>query len=172
MRLRGHVYRAHHPRWAFAPNSGQGAALHGGRFNPKGMEALYTARRLETAWLEAQQAFPFKAQPMTVCAYEVDCAGMIDLTGPAERSRVGIAEADLACAWEDMASRGATPPTWSLSQRLHAAGSSGVLVRSYAAGAGPRDVNAVFWRWTDAPPHRVRAVDDADRLPKDDASWR
>ena len=172
MRLTGQVYRAHHPRWAFAPASGQGAALHGGRFNPKGLAALYTSRRMETAWLEAQQAFPFKAQPMTLCAYAVDCADVADLTDPAERSRLGIAEADLACAWEDIAARGAIPPSWDLALRLLAAGASGILVRSFAAAAGPRDVNAVFWRWADAPPHRVRAVDDADRLPKDDSSWR
>lgn len=82
MRLTGLVYRAHHPRWAFAPDSGVGAAIDGGRFNSIGMPVLYTSRRFETAWLEAQQAFPFKAQPMTLCAYEVDCADILDLTDP------------------------------------------------------------------------------------------
>lgn len=66
MRFIGLVYRAHNPRWAFAPNSGEGAALTGGRFNPPGVLALYTSLRFEIAWLEAQQAFPFKAQPMTM----------------------------------------------------------------------------------------------------------
>jgi RES domain-containing protein len=67
------LYRAHNPRWAFAPTSGRGAALYGGRFNPAGTPALYTSMRPETAWLEAQQGFPFKPQPLTLCAYEVDC---------------------------------------------------------------------------------------------------
>lgn len=53
-RFRGLVYRAHAPRWATAPLSGEGAARHGGRFNPIGMAALYTALGLETAWTEAQ----------------------------------------------------------------------------------------------------------------------
>ena len=57
MRLTGFIYRAHNPRWAFAPDSGQGAAFAGGRFNSVGMPALYTSLRFETAWLEAQQAF-------------------------------------------------------------------------------------------------------------------
>ena len=56
------VYRAHHPRWAFDPVSGEGARRHGGRFNRPGTPALYTALRMETAWLEAQQGFAFKAQ--------------------------------------------------------------------------------------------------------------
>ncbi len=42
MRLRTTVYRAHNPRWSFAPLSGADAARYGGRFNPTGMEALYT----------------------------------------------------------------------------------------------------------------------------------
>ncbi|MGY2046569.1 RES family NAD+ phosphorylase [Methylobacterium sp. JK268] len=172
MRLVGTVYRAHHPRWAFAPASGEGAALHGGRFNPKGVAALYTARRLETAWLEAQQGFPFKAQPMTVCAYAVDCADLLDLTDPAERDGQGVAAEDLACPWEDLSLRGATPPSWVLAARLIGAGAAGIVVPSFAPGAGPDDANVVFWRWGDAHPHRVRVVDDAGRLPRDESSWR
>lgn len=172
MRLVGEVYRAHHPRWAYRPTSGHGAALHGGRFNPRGVEALYASRRLETAWLEAQQGFPFKAQPMTICAYEVDCEDVVDLTDGRERRRWRIGDADLSCPWEDLAARGQTPPSWTLANRMIAEGRAGILVPSFAPGAGPGDVNAVFWRWSDAPPHQVRVVDDTGRLPRDDASWR
>jgi hypothetical protein len=77
------VYRAYNPRWAFAPDSGHGAATAGGRFNPVGMPALFTALIFETVWLVAQQAFPFKAQPMTLCAHEVDCEDILDLTDTA-----------------------------------------------------------------------------------------
>lgn len=173
IRLTGLVYRAHHPRWAFEPSSGRGAALHGGRFNPKGMEALYTARRLETAWLEAQQGFPFKAQPMTMCAYAVDCDDIVDLTDGAEVDRLEIVATDLSCAWEDLASRGQLPPTWALARRLMQEGVAGILVPSFAPGAIPGvDVNAVFWRWSADPPHQVRVIDDAGRLPSNDRSWR
>ena len=112
MKLTGFVYRAHNPRWAFAPDSGQGAASVGGRFNPVGMPALYTALRFETAWLEAQQAFPFKAQPMTLCAYDVACEDVLDLTDTATLAVHGIAPADLACPWKDMSTRGIKPPSW------------------------------------------------------------
>jgi RES domain-containing protein len=37
LRLTGLVYRAHNPRWSFAPYSGEGAARYGGRFNPVGV---------------------------------------------------------------------------------------------------------------------------------------
>lgn len=172
MRLTGLVHRAHHPRWSWQPTSGEGAARHGGRFNPKGLPALYTSRRLETAWLEAQQAFPFKAQPMTMVAYHVDCTDMFDLTDAAERDRLGIAIADLACAWEDLASRGLEPPSWTLAKRLIEKGAAGIIAPSFAAGAGPDDVNVVFWRWADVAPHQVSVIDDTGRLPRDDRSWR
>lgn len=171
MRLTAAVYRALHPRWAFEPLSGKGAALFGGRFNPKGTEALYTSLRLETAWLEAQQGFAFKAQPMTVCGYETDCEDIADLTDPSERARLGVHAAELSCAWEDLAARRLMPPSWAVASRLMAGGVAGILVPSFAPGATAHDVNAVFWRWSDAPPHIVRVIDHHGRLPKDDRSW-
>ncbi len=159
MRLTGLVYRAHNPRWAFAPDSGQGAALTGGRFNPVGMPALYTARRFETAWLEAQQAFPFKAQPLTLCAYAVDFGAVLDLTDAATLATHGIDPADLACAWKDLSMRGIKPPSWTVTERLVAA--------SFASGATAADVNVVVWSWAPVPPHQVRVIDNEDRLPRD-----
>ncbi len=172
MKLTGFVYRAHNPRWAFAPDSGQGAASAGGRFNRAGMPALYTARRFETAWLEAQQAFPFKAQPMTLCAYEVDCEDILDLTNPATLAAHGITPADLACAWKDLSTRGIKPPSWEIAQRLVESGTAGIIVPSFAKGADATDGNVVFWDWAPHPPHQVRVIDDDRRLPKDASSWR
>lgn len=172
MKLTGFVYRAHNPRWAFAPDSGQGAASAGGRFNPVGMPALYTSLRFETAWLEAQQAFPFKAQPMTLCAYEVDCEDVLDLTDAATLAANGINPADLACPWKDFSTRGIKPPSWEIAERLVAAGTAGAIVPSFAKGAVAADMNVVFWDWAPDPPHQVRVVDDSGRLPKDASSWR
>ena len=172
MRLTGVVYRAHTPRWAFAPDSGQGAALTGGRFNAVGTPALYTSLRFETAWLEAQQAFAFKAQPLTLCAYAVECEDVLDLTDPAVLAEHGIAPDELACPWKDLATRGLTPPSWALARRLTAYGIAGIIVPSYASGATAADRNAVFWSWAPEPPHQVRVIDDLLRLPRDDRSWR
>ncbi len=93
----GLVYRAHHPRWAFAPASGEGAARHGGRFNPRGTPALYTSLDPRTAWMEAQQGLPFKAQPMTLVGYRIGCERIVDLTDPAVLATCAIEAATLAC---------------------------------------------------------------------------
>ncbi|MGH7104521.1 MAG: RES family NAD+ phosphorylase [Acetobacteraceae bacterium] len=166
------MHRAHNPGWAFAPDSGAGAALTGGRFNPRGMAALYTSFRFETAWLEAQQATPFKAQPLTLCAYEVDCHDVLDLTDPATLAAHEITPQDLACPWKDLETRGLKPPTWLIADRLTKAGIAAVIVASYASRATVADINVIFWIWGPLPPHQVRVIDDERRLPKDARSWR
>lgn len=168
----GLVYRAHNPRWAYAPTSGEGAARHGGRFNARGVPSLYVALDPKTAWMEAQQGMPFKAQPLTLVSYRVDCERIVDLTEPAVLAAIGIADETLACPWEDLATQGLTPPTWELAEVLIAEGIHGVRVPSFAPGTGPADHNLVLWHWSETPPCCVSVVDDFGRLPKDDASWR
>jgi len=136
------------------------------------MPALYTSLRLEAAWLEAQQGFAFKAQPMTMCAYEVDCADIVDLRNADQQALNGVNFGDLACPWEDMADRGMVPPSWKMADRLWNDGMAGILVPSFAPGATETDHNAVFWRWTREPPHQVHIIGDTGRLPRDDRSWR
>lgn len=172
MRLQGIVYGAHHPCWAFSPVSGEGATRHGGRFNPVGMPAIYTARRMQTAWLEAQQAFPFKAQPLTLCAYEVDCADVTDLTDRASLTDLGVTPATFAWPWEDLAARRQTPPSWQLAHGLYSKGVAAIIVPSFAAGARAQDVNVVFWRWSPTFPRRLAVIDDGVRLPRNESSWR
>lgn len=171
MRFTGQLYRAHAPRWSFAPASGLGAARFGGRFNPVGLQALYTSATVEGAWREAQQGFAFKPQPLTICAYDVDCEDVADLTDPETQSALGVGRTEIACAWKGLASRGLTPPSWTLTRRLIDEGIAAIIVPSFAPGALGSDRNVVFWRWSDAPPHQVRVIDDARRLPRDNRSW-
>jgi RES domain-containing protein len=170
LKLTQTVYRAHNPRWSWAPDSGDGAASTGGRFNPVGMPALYTSFRFQTAWLEAQQVFPFKAQPMTICGYDVNCDDVLDLTDPTVLASKGIDPGNLSCPWEDLSTRGLAPPSWTLAKRLVGEGVSAIIVPSFAAGATAADVNVVFWDWSRDPPHQVRVIDDHGRLPRDASS--
>jgi RES domain-containing protein len=136
------------------------------------MLALYTSRRMQTAWLEAQQAFPFKAQPLTLCAYEVDCADVADLTDPSGCAALGVTREALACPWEALADRRETPPSWILARRLQAQGIAAIIVPSFAYGATAEDVNVVFWTWGPILPHRLAVIDDEHRLPLDQSAWR
>ena len=163
-RWRGIVYRAHHPKWAYDPLSGEGARLYGGRFNAKGTPALYTALTPETAWAEGQQGFAFKAQPMTLCAYRVDCGAMLDLSTPIACAAARVNFADLSIAWEDVAARKLPVPTWLLQQRLLAQGIAALKIPSFAPAAPQGACNMVFWTWGAVLPHKVTLVDDFGRL--------
>jgi RES domain-containing protein len=168
LRFTGTCYRAHDPRWAFKPISGAGAAVHGGRFNPRGSEALYLALSSIGAVNEAAQGFAFKLQPMVLCSYDVDIDGIADLRTAAGRTEHGVSADDMACAWFSLASAGQEPPSWDLFRRLSADGVAGLLVPSYAPGATGQDHNLVLWRWGEA---QVRVYDPSGRLPKDQLSW-
>lgn len=171
MRFQGTAYRAHDPRWAFTPLSGDGAALRGARFNARGVPALYLALDIMTAIKEANQGFAFKIDPCVLCSYEVDCEDIADLRSPDTRQAQGVAIADMACAWfQDMAA-GRTPASWTLARRLIEAGHAGALVPSFAPGATGMDTNLVLWRWSASLPHRVTVHDPSGRLPRDQLSW-
>ena len=152
--------------WAFDPLSGQGAKRFGGRFNRPETTALYTSLDLTTAWMEAQQSFPFKAQPMTIVAYQVDCANIVDLSAPGTLQILGLNVSELASAWEDLASLKQEPPTWSLATRLQSLGIAGIKCRSFAAGCTEKNLNLVLWQWADTPANFIRVIDDFQRLSK------
>lgn len=170
-RFTGTVFRAHHPMWSYDPLSGNGAKKHGGRFNPPGCTALYLSLDPTTAWMEAQQGFPFKPQPMTLVAYEIDCAKIADLNDEKLLVNLGSSPQELSCAWEDLALQHQVPPTWRLAEQLRALEVSGIQVRSFASGCTAKNQNLVLWDWSDAEPNAVRVIDDFGRLPKTPDSW-
>ncbi|MET0194757.1 MAG: RES domain-containing protein [Hyphomicrobiaceae bacterium] len=173
MRFRGAAYRAHNPRWSWSPLSGEGAKIHGGRFNPKGTAALYLALELSTAIIEFNQGLPLRlVPPITIVSYAVDCDDVVDLTDAAERDRLHVTHADMACAWKLLAETGQAVPSWILAERMQAGGAAGIVVPSYSPGAQPGTKNLVLWHWTDDLPHRVRIYDPDTTLPRNDASWR
>ena len=79
--VRGRYWRVLAPRWAHAPLSGEGAARHGGRWNPRGTQALYMSADLTTAVAEYEQ--DLGCRPGTFVAYDVAVDGVVDLRGTA-----------------------------------------------------------------------------------------
>ncbi len=164
MRFRGTVYRAHNPEWAWTPLSGEGAHRYGGRFNRRGVPALYCSLSQITAIREATP-LGRPMQPLTLCAYDVDAEPVVNATDPAQLRDREVLEADLACpTWEaDMLDR-SVAASQRLAERLVAAGYVGMLVRSFAIGASKEDLNLVMWRWADVHPARVVVIDEEGRL--------
>ncbi|MDF3064018.1 MAG: hypothetical protein K0S06_4127 [Microvirga sp.] len=171
MRVRCVCYRAHDPRWAFLPLSGEGAARKGARFNPKGVPALYLSLSVIGALIEMGHSFGHRLDPLTMCSYEVDADDVVDLTDASERDRVGAQLSDMGCAWAYEVAKGRKPASWGLAERLRSEGAAGILTPSFARGAGPDVVNLVLWRWGPELPHRVVVHDPSGRLPRNQLSW-
>lgn len=169
MKFAGICYRAQDPIWSFKPVSGDGAALRGARFNPKGVPALYLALSIIGAVKEANQGLAHRIDPCVLCAYEVDCEDIADLRTEAGRNAAGVRFEDMSCGWMDFLARGERPPSWRIYDRLGSY-NAGILVPSFAPGALASDHNLVLWRWDEAP-HKIAVIDPQGRLPRNQTSW-
>lgn len=172
MRFVGICFRAHDPRWAFRPTSGDGAAIRGARFNPKGVPALYLGLTIMTAIKEITQGLAHRMDPCVLCSYEVDCDNVADLTTEQGRGEFSVAIEEMADAWADALAEGRRPRSWATYDKLVTRGVAGILVPSFAAGAAPDDRNLVLWDWGPDLPHKVDVFDPSGRLPRDQLSWR
>ena len=163
MHYQGLLYRALNPIGAREPLSGEGARLHGGRFNPKGIPALYTAMSVMTAIREAYQIGTL--QPTTLVSYEADITPIFDATDADALGSYGMTPADLgADDWRLRMQSEGKAPTQILAERLIADGHAGLRVRSFAAGSTAEDLNMVLWVWGNAPPAKLVLIDDEGRL--------
>jgi RES domain-containing protein len=155
------------PKWASQPLSGAGAARHGGRFNEPGMEALYISEDYITAIAEYEQELGIR--PGTLCAYDVDLRGIVDLTDLQVQTICSVTTATLTCAWKEIwLVQKQRPPTWELAASLATDGYTGVRVPSVRHFSG---VNLVLWQWNDHPDRHIAVLDPRSDLPTDQRSW-
>jgi RES domain-containing protein len=162
-RYQGKLYRALNPIYAREPLSGRGAELYGGRFNPKGVPALYASLSVLTALREANQVG--NLQPTTLVSYDAEIERIFDCRDDAALAREGVDAAAMADpTWRDQMRKGGKARTQVFASRLIAAGYNGLLVNSFAPGASADDLNLVLWKWGDKAPHRLTLIDDEHRL--------
>lgn len=159
---RGPLYRALNPVYARMPLSGRGAELHGGRFNPKGTPALYSALDPITALREANQVGSL--QPTILVSYRAEIAPVFDTRETAKLAAYGMTHEELSDpGWRLAMLDGRPVPTQDFALALIAEGYAGLLVRSFAKGAAGVDLNLVLWRWGDKG-CLLEVVDDEGRL--------
>jgi RES domain-containing protein len=171
LRWEGTCYRAHDPRWAWSPISGEGAGAKGGRFNPIGTPALYLALTVEGMLAEMGHGFGHRFDPLTICSYNVDVDDIVDLRTDSGRAAEAIDIASMACPWALDLATGKIPASWEIAKSLIAKGAAGILTPSFATGARPDMANLILWRWGPDLPHKVEVHDPSGRLPKDQLSW-
>jgi RES domain-containing protein len=171
VRLQGTFYRGHDPKWAWSPLSGEGAAIHGGRFNRKGQPALYLGSDIIGTINEINHGFVYRILPLTMCSYDVDCEPVADLTVEEGRTGHGVSHEEMAAPWFLIAASGEDTPGWLIADRLAAQGYAGALVPSFAVNAEPHHRNLVLWTWGSGVPSKVTVFDPSGRLPKNALSW-
>lgn len=155
---RGKLYRALNPIYAREPLSGRG-----GRFNPKGVPALYASLSVMTALREANHVG--NLQPTTLVSYDAEIDDVFDGRDAEALSAQDMHAAALADGtWRDQMKASGEARTQAFARRLMDQGCNGLLVRSFAPGATRQDLNLVLWKWGDAAPHRLTLIDDEDRL--------
>lgn len=163
MRYEGKLYRALNPIYARQPLSGRGAELYGGRFNPKGMPALYTSLSVLTALREANQVG--NLQPTTLVSYDAALEKVFNSRDEdALQAELMDADAIADPTWRDQIKATGEARTQRFARRLAAAGYQGLLVRSFAPGATADDMNLVLWTWGESASARLTLIDDENRL--------
>ena len=159
MHYKGKLYQALNPLYAREPFSGRGAELYGGRFNPKGMPALYTSLTIMTALREANQAESL--QLTTLVAYDADCERLFDPRDAHLLEKYQIAPQSLSnTTWRDEMNLRGEALTQQLARDLKNAGFHGLVVRSFAPGTTDADLNIVLWTWGTSLPNRLSVIDD------------
>lgn len=162
-RYEGKLYRALNPVYAREPLSGEGARRYGGRFNPKGVPALYTSVSVLTALRESNQVG--NLQPTTLVSYDAEIDGVFDCRDQAALAAQGMDGAALADpTWRDQMKESGTSRTQAFARELIGAGYNALLVRSFAVGATDDDLNLVLWKWGGPGTSRLTLIDDENRL--------
>ncbi|TYC91677.1 RES family NAD+ phosphorylase [Novosphingobium sp. BW1] len=128
-------------RFQRAPCSGEGARLYGGRWNARGIPALYLACDPATAVAEFYQGLP---KPGTLAPYRLLASALVDLTDGKGGACNEMVEHACTAAWKAMATRNRIPPSWALTRQLIAAGAQGALVPSAQNRGG---TCVVLWDW-------------------------
>ncbi|MFH6786932.1 MULTISPECIES: RES family NAD+ phosphorylase [Methylobacterium] len=161
-------YRYLTPRWSHQPLSGAGAAMNGGRFNPKGVSALYLSADPETALAELRQD-ALLAPPATLAAYKVIVGDIVDFAGGFDSDRWSPDWSDWNCDWKYMSRiERKMPQTWRLSNEIIGQQCRGLL---FPSTRKPGGTNLVLFSDHLTQADKVEVHDPNGDLPRNQLSW-
>ncbi len=164
----GIVYRSCTPRYATESDllTGEGSRRHGGRWNPKGISAVYASLSPEVALAETLAHARYyripihSAMPRTFVALAVELNKTLDLRDGAVRRRLGITLKQLgATDWRKEMKAGREGLTQSLGRAAFASSFECLVVPSAVAGGG----NLVIFT-ENLGPHSAIELLNAERL--------
>jgi len=117
--------------------SGAGAAKTGGRWNPKGLEAIYTSLDVETAKLEAYQDFIYRGflltaiTPRVTAGAKVKLSKVLDLTDVKVLKKIGFTKKELILEdWRAIQKARDESWTQAIGRGVYVAGFEGLIVPS------------------------------------------
>ena len=150
--------------------SGEGAAMRGGRWNPRGINALYASQSLITAVRESYQEllrFGFSAsaiRPRAFCGAEVAVQSVLDLTDKSIRRVLGFTLAELVDEdWLAIQQEGDESWTQAIGRGAYEAGFEGLRVPS--ARDRPDGINLVFFSTNQRPGSKIDIIGKEDLPP-------
>ncbi len=145
------VYRSATPRYARENDllTGEGSRKKGGRWNPKGIAAVYASLSMPTALAEALSHIRYyrlpehKALPRTFVAIQIRLKSALDLTDGRIRQRLRVSQDRmLGEDWRKEMRRGRDSLSQSIGRAVYEAGFEGLLVSS---AADPDGQNLVWF---------------------------
>lgn len=113
-------FRSTNLKYVVDPLSALGSALAGGRFNPKGFEALYTSLEIETMIAEMQHyantdpRLAGRFRPLSILTLEATGLRVLDLSDTEIQAVLGTNTQELSGSFIRMQNRGLESPTQTL----------------------------------------------------------
>ncbi|MEV4900046.1 RES family NAD+ phosphorylase [Citricoccus sp. NPDC055426] len=152
--IRGTFYRAVDPQFREYATSGSRSA---GRYSRASEPTLYLSSSVEGVGAAMIAHGGAGSLAREILEIEVDASGIFDLRDAAAVSALGLDLAGAAAPWQDVAASGGTPPSWTVRDRLIAAGAQGLIDPSRQR---PGLWHLVLFRWNEpgAPVVRVRVT--------------
>lgn len=150
--LRGIFYRAIDPQFREYAITGSRSA---GRYSRPEEPTLYLSSSVdgvEAAMIAHKDA---RSSSLEIIEIEVESTGIIDLRDSSALAKLGIDLADAVAPWQDIATSGGTPSSWTVRDQLIEAGANGLIDPSRKR---PGLSHLVLFRWNEGDGPSVRVV--------------